>query len=851
MPTKPMRVRFPVSGINRAFGYQAQPPFTCPDALNVRPTGIEESRARGGSRPTLTKTNASLVNGANPVRLLDVIHPLNSYSDEWLTFRDSFDNDETNLRDWIAPFVSGLLWPMPYGAKPHMLIPRENVGPGHPYTITLKVPQVTIDDGDEWKEYWLYFDWQRTAVSHVWAAGGSFYCLNFRMKHYAGEAATTDTPYNHYMEYRWVTCEYNPDTYTYDTTYAVPSGAYSRLYMIDYLIPSNLIDAMGPNVEISLMHDPASKRAYWRYAGRYMVGVADRKWGETTTPSAVGFHGPPLSDRSGPVSFSYNYRTPTNVDRTAPFILASAGGELKRGAAAAPHIFGSVTDSHNLTLPSDRRIPHATRLHQTFISDTRDDAGSGTAYFYSNRRLQMYTTSWATDYPEFSQSANPFDEWVLWLDKIQLYPELEGCYRIDANDGTSLWVSAINVGPVSATGADDGLPVHWRLSRPSQVYDARNDTQRIWWSEKAGSWVPTGCTLMCEYRSRIVLAGNPSHMYYMSRSGDPFDFDYGADYDDVTRAMYGSITEAGELGKPIVALIPHSDDYLIFGLADEMHLMRGDPAAGGRRDTLSRSVGIHGPEAWARGPNSEIFFLSPDQGLFKIHPGGVAYPVPISETQLPLDLSQIDPSKYTVRLAYDTYFRGLHIFVVNDTDPDTNAIHWYYDLRFGGSWKSAYWAGHQPTTLGYDSTLAGTGVSPVLLGAHDGYVRHHRNDPGPNGHKDDGEFKFESYVDIGPFLLGPEGGEGIITEMIPTMAENAGANQVEWSVRAGDTGEGAYDKLTPDRSGQWGAGRNYVSRPMVAGTAAVIRLRGLDTAQWAMEEFILKVKALTRRTIKR
>lgn len=50
-------LQFPAGGLNRRFSYQAQPPLTTPDALNVWPDSAQEGRQRGGSRPGLGKSS--------------------------------------------------------------------------------------------------------------------------------------------------------------------------------------------------------------------------------------------------------------------------------------------------------------------------------------------------------------------------------------------------------------------------------------------------------------------------------------------------------------------------------------------------------------------------------------------------------------------------------------------------------------------------------------------------------------------------------------------------------------------------------------------------------------------------
>jgi hypothetical protein len=59
-------VIWPVGGRNDQFGYQSQPPFTTPDAVNVRSLGPVTGRARGGSRPGLVAALPGYL-GSDPV----------------------------------------------------------------------------------------------------------------------------------------------------------------------------------------------------------------------------------------------------------------------------------------------------------------------------------------------------------------------------------------------------------------------------------------------------------------------------------------------------------------------------------------------------------------------------------------------------------------------------------------------------------------------------------------------------------------------------------------------------------------------------------------------------------------
>jgi hypothetical protein len=55
--SRQITLRFPLGGVDRRLGFQAHQPFTTPAALNVYPDDCVTGRARGGSRPGLSKAN--------------------------------------------------------------------------------------------------------------------------------------------------------------------------------------------------------------------------------------------------------------------------------------------------------------------------------------------------------------------------------------------------------------------------------------------------------------------------------------------------------------------------------------------------------------------------------------------------------------------------------------------------------------------------------------------------------------------------------------------------------------------------------------------------------------------------
>jgi len=182
-----------------------------------------------------------------------------------------------------------------------------------------------------------------------------------------------------------------------------------------------------------------------------------------------------------------------------------------------------------------------------------------------------------------------------------------------------------------------------------------------WGSLPLKGTVPGQCHLVAIYHDRMVLAGYPENMWYMSRLGEPRDWKFDDDPEDPARAIEGVSSDAGVLADALTALIPWRDETLLFGCERSLWVLQGDPGYGGRIENVSYDIGILGPQAWCRVPTGELVFLSRD-GLYALSPAGLGTPVALSRDRLPTDLLDTDPTEYAVQLAYDTAQRGIHIF---------------------------------------------------------------------------------------------------------------------------------------------------------------------------------------------
>jgi hypothetical protein len=354
--------------------------------------------------------------------------------------------------------------------------------------------------------------------------------------------------------------------------------------------------------------------------------------------------------------------------------------------------------------------------------------------------------------------------------------------------------------------------------------DCTNVNYAISWAADFYGIPPLNCPLCCNYRGRLTLAGGS--IWYMSRLLDPNDFDYGYDPNDPSRAVGGTSTTTGGIPDPLLALIPHSDEYLLFGCERSIWHLTADPAYGGQIFALSREIGVLGPNAWCNAPDGSSLIFSRD-GVYQVPPGAASIPQSVSRPTLPVELLDADWAANTISLEYDVRDRGVHIDVT--PSAGTAGTHYFLDMVAGGFWPVVTPAGQQPTaTIRY---AAGSNVAGyVLLGSYDGYIRRYST----AATTDDGT-AIDSFMLYGPFRIGGPGYVGEILQLAADLDSNG--QGVTWKIYQADTAQAAIAAAvaagTAPWSGSWAAGGNHRDYPRASGAALVILVSG--TYGWAME----------------
>jgi hypothetical protein len=345
----------------------------------------------------------------------------------------------------------------------------------------------------------------------------------------------------------------------------------------------------------------------------------------------------------------------------------------------------------------------------------------------------------------------------------------------------------------------------------------------------------TKASLIARHMGRLVLSGYrpfPNNWFMSDYYTDSLEVGHGPNNWDVTNgAVSGTSTGLAEIGEPIKAMFPFREESLVFGCLNSIVLLQGDPGdenSNASITSISRDIGIIGPDAWAHGPNRSLFFFGTN-GLYYLSPNefNVSQTNRLSVGRMDREFASIDLANFDVKLVYDYFLYGLHIFM-SPKQPSTGATrHYFYDERSQAMWPMEY-----PNTVGPAATVYYPDPTPslrrVLIGGYDGHVRYFD----ANATSDDGT-AIDSYVWIGPFQVGP------VTEskvMRIAAVLDAQSPNVNWGIYVGDTAEEAKSS-TPVVSGDWKSGRNLWKHVRARGQNIYVKLSSNTSTvlPWSLE----------------
>ncbi len=815
MPKKAgVQLEFPAAGLSREQAYQAQPPYTTPDALNVRPTAAVEGRAQGGTRPGLGRVYRQ-ISSSNPVRTLAEID---------LDYGIDADPLAKTVR-WEDHFADNALqsqWTT-YVAAPDVdaelgcLKNTSTTAKG--LTLADLAPDVTEDlyweilirpaDGQHHGTYDLMLGMDDTLTHDSVGVlvsveiTGTTGAYTGSIKEYSGGGliGTTATSSGNIgvADAIWLTAKLSYSSPTYTVT----------VYLHGQSIGSRDLTTLTPG-------------------DRQGLRLAVK----------AGQDGPVLVDRARLRSYATSgYETERSRSRV---LLISAGGGVWRTDQLGETVQMVAADAPR-NFASDRRL-YVAQLGETItVSDWGEDVVRGKATVQINAggtHADLYYTTFSvgsqTDLDRYKHVITILQDvdtgdWILphgslWIEQVDGEHTPSQWARVTHPYGTDLW---------DALGQYDNREVSFVAYRGTKFFWLNHPSQTSYFLAHypTKGFAPPRCHLATIYRNRLVLA-NKTH-YYMSRIGDIRDWDYldqPGDNPDDECPVYGQMVAVsrGTMNDELMQLMPFEEDYLLFACRASMWLLQGDLAQGGTFSAVSRSVGIVSSDAWCALPTGGTVFLDATglyamgidiEGRWRITPLGV--------DNAPPELLATDWGNVHAMLAFAD--NGIQIWLTSSVHEIKR--HWYFDLRTKGWWPMSLPSGWYPTVVGHATSPAALHQG-VLLGCSDSGIR--TLDPAFQTDQADANTQISSYVKIGPFQLGRGADEeGILNELEATLSAYSG--DVDWTLYTGNSAQAAALATTAAASGTWTAGRNYVSRPRRRGQGAALKLANGTSAPWAME----------------
>lgn len=367
-----------------------------------------------------------------------------------------------------------------------------------------------------------------------------------------------------------------------------------------------------------------------------------------------------------------------------------------------------------------------------------------------------------------------------------------------------------------------------------QDYDLSTNAVTTWAAATAAA---PGARLLALYRGRLVLAGfvADAHNWVMSRGGDPDDFNESPATISSLDPVSGNNSVAGLVGDIITALIPISDDAMIFGGDSTIWQLTGDPAEGGAIDLVSDQTGIAFGRAWAKDPDNNVYFLGVD-GIYMLqlgpNPQHVAHPTSLTRTRLDSRFKRVNLSENRVYLEWDFLRHGLMVQITNG-DGVSNNEGFFWDKRTDSWWREVFPSSQGPASMyGFDGESEDD--KEFLLGGRDSFIRKLDD----SATTDDGD-SFISSCRFPPMHVPGSQTDVILDEVIPVLGSSSSA--VTLNVFTGRTPEEASTKAAPSVARTLMAGRSNSMRQRLRASAICLELSSSD--QWAFESLGVSVTA--------
>lgn len=785
---------FPIKGKHEGAAYRQQPEGTTPDALNVRAFDAIANRLRGGQRNGLSKYIAAAVNGTSAIQaisqLTTALDPTAVVASTAIFGPDTFTQgnavlDQTHyytkigsnntylgagntsdLEDEAIPSQPVVLTNAVHntGTNTAVAFPIASITPGNNYVIEADI----LPGGVNTVQFYFIFRGPViTAASHVSSAE---YCRAYLVNAQVGTIGTTRMGIKLGATAAVETAMF--DSLGYPLTYfstvrrmkLTVSGDTMRLYLDGALMLTRTSTALNTQTSIGFGMSKDNNTNLSTF-DNFTVSAATVPASLRTTKLLVTSGG--------------SFYTGTN---SAGLVLAIGGSaaQIAAGRTSIQQAYGKaylcdgMAGDYKVYDPSTDQVTAWTALTGSLPGGNVTATLTG-----ANTAASTFTVAAATGLA------------VGQLVAVNSTTTNSGLYRITVIAGTTITVT-----PAPLNNTDVGTMT-----------------------------ASSGATMIALYRGRIVLAGLASdpQNWFMSKVGDPRDWNYTPTTTTQTMAVAGNNSTAGLMGDVITCLAPHNDDLMFMGGDHTLWVMRGDPAAGGMVDNISYQTGVAGPDAFTRDPEGNCYFFG--AGTFWQMPAGSWVPQPLSRGVMDRTFGAIDYATFNVRLLWDENNKGVHLYFTPSSQPTTAPIHYFWDKRAGGFWPDTYPIVQGPTAVwNYDADLPTDRA--MLLGGFDSYLR---QIPAAIQKDDDGT-TIHSYVRYAPQIIGGDLANSRLSELTPIMSKTSDPASIR--VYAAGTPEAVAVATVPQVSHVLSAGRNSTMRQRVTGNAIAIELENVATA-WA------------------
>lgn len=862
----PREYTFPVGGLDNSVSVQRQPPYTTPDAKNVRPFDVISGRGRGGTRPGLDLSHYTQMGNGNPVRLLNAINVIGN--ENFDIFPDTFAGDELSSRWSIGQFAS-----LPVVEEVNEINYASSTGTTHRGAVAAAAAVTDFSAVKYRIEIFI--------VPYRGVHGGT-YRLHSRMN------ATTPVSTTDGVVAELVLAA--------DGVYSGTLRRYVAGVETTNAFTGGTLAGDMPGWFILEVTHSTTVKCYWRnnlLVTQVVAAAAGNRFGFSMQGGSTTAH--LLVDR---FRCQYYRTTKIQLARSRPY--ASANGTFYRESWLTE--FEEVYSI--CTLATDRKLYSAEFNNKLIIADdgvvasgidgtlstTSFTAASAPSWGFSdgyNHSLRILSGSglsagnfqitgvsggtltivagatstvsdavWqiirspkvydaslgdalaeaadgTTDVAGTTFDSASYTDWTTTILKDAISATVR--YRMEITGGTgatpgtylitALGAGSLTISPSagsSATGikfrifrdALSPIVVGYTVDDMGTPGDPGDDVTTY-----KGS-VPLGCKVIARHLGRIYFAGDPvaPQAWYACRISDHTDWDYGVSGDDQA-AVAGATAEVGVVGAAIVDLCPWHRDKMMFACRSQLWLLSGDPRGGGTIDQVSLTIGLAAQGAWCTGPNNELIFLSRD-GIYATRSDCLSCePQMVSRKALPTELMDIGEVEADVSLKYDVRDRCVHIFLTYHNQRD-GVLHWCMDFDTGSLWPVEIPKTMEPTSIHYLTSIDPEDDAALFAG-RDGRVRRYRD----CAETDEGT-AIDSYFMIGPIRTSEEQGrDGKLMSYQASVPEGTGDHTVTFHV--GKSGREAL-LASAKTTETYAAGTSSIRWPKVVGSMVFIKHAAAD-----------------------